>query len=575
MIADLLPGFRPTASPTVVTFDVLVDGNLLPAEFSVVSIVTDRSVDRIPTASVILVDGNPAKQNFPASESSELRPGTRLEVRLGYQGSNESVFGGEITGQRIKVRPGHSLLVVTVKDPVYRMTLLRRSRQFTDISDAEAFENILSEAGLEYAVDASVASSPSLVQHRCTDWDFLVTRAQVNGLVTLVDNGAVTVKEPEIGKAVGLVEYGRNLLSFDGEIDVRTHFGEYEATGWDLAAEEVGTGSASTVTSPLSGDFDPVNQAGEHGQSPFLTAHGGPAATGELTALTNGQSVRSSLSRFRGVAEIEGTHLVVPGNTVDLLGLGEAYNGKAYVSGVRQEVSSGRWSTFLQLGLDEERFTEQHDISTPPAAGLIAAVPGLQLGRVLQLAGDPQGEGRILISTPAIAPDGEGQWARLATLTAGNESGITFRPAIDEEVIVGYFDDDPRYPVILGSLHGGRRPSQIEADDSNAQTGIQTVGGHRLLFDDEADTITVSNAAGAMVVLDGAGGEVVIADQNGNTITMSGSGIEIKSAGNLTLSANGSLEATAGSNAKLEGSAGSEITSPAITTVKGSLVQIN
>jgi uncharacterized protein involved in type VI secretion and phage assembly len=80
-------------------------------------------------------------------------------------------------------------------------------------------------------------------------------------------------------------------------------------------------------------------------------------------------------------------------------------------------------------------------------------VQGLQFGLVTQIENDPDGEFRIQVRLPVIDLQSPGIWARVATLDAGQDRGTFFLPEIDDEVIVGFVNDDPRDAVVLGMLH--------------------------------------------------------------------------------------------------------------------------
>ena len=84
---------------------------------------------------------------------------------------------------------------------------------------------------------------------------------------------------------------------------------------------------------------------------------------------------------------------------------------------------------------------------------MLPAANGLQIGVVTALEDDPQGDDRIKCRLPMVGAGEEGLWARLATLDAGDGRGTYFRPEIGDEVVVGFLDDDPRNPVILGMCH--------------------------------------------------------------------------------------------------------------------------
>ena len=48
------------------------------------------------------------------------------------------------------------------------------------------------------------------------------------------------------------------------------------------------------------------------------------------------------------------------------------------------------------------------------------------------------------------------QWARLATLMAGNDRGTFFIPNKDDEVLVVFQGGDPSFPFVIGSLWNGK-----------------------------------------------------------------------------------------------------------------------
>ena len=67
-------------------------------------------------------------------------------------------------------------------------------------------------------------------------------------------------------------------------------------------------------------------------------------------------------------------------------------------------------------------------------------VHGLQIGVVVKLENDPDGEFRILVKVPVIDNNADGLWTRVASLDAGSNRGAFFMPEIGDEVI-GYSDN--------------------------------------------------------------------------------------------------------------------------------------
>jgi len=208
----------------------------------------------------------------------------------------------------------------------------------------------------------------------------------------------------------------------------------------------------------------------------FDLRHSGQVIQEELQAWADACLLKSRLAKIKGRAKFQGFAGIKPGDMVQLQGVGERFTGKAFVSGVRQDVAEGSWRTDIQIGLSTEWFTERVQLAPPSASSLLPGIQGLQVGIVTQLEGDPDGENRILVRVPVISTEEEGIWARVAALDAGTGEGAGrgtfFLPEIEDEVIIGFINGDPRDPVVLGMLHSSNKPAPLEASNDNHEKGI-------------------------------------------------------------------------------------------------------
>ena len=93
---------------TVATFTILSGGAEVPREFRVLSIVVNKEVNRISSATIILLDGEASKQSFEISNKPEFEPGKEIEIKAGYRSTEETVFKGIIIKHGIKVRKNNS-----------------------------------------------------------------------------------------------------------------------------------------------------------------------------------------------------------------------------------------------------------------------------------------------------------------------------------------------------------------------------------------------------------------------------------------------------------------------------------
>ena len=269
----------------------------------------------------------------------------------------------------------------------------------------------------------------------------------------LVDDGKVAVKAPDLA-ADPIVElaYGYNVYEFEAGLDARDQFAAVKSSAWDLANQELVEGEGDDPALPEQGNLAPSDLASVAGPEEFLLKHSGRVKDAELKAWSDAQLLRSRLAKIRGTVKIQGFSDIKPGHVIQLAGFGDRMNGPAFVSSVSHRVTNDSdWYTEIEFGLQKDWFVNLYnDIVDKPAGGLIPSVNGLQIGVVTSIHEDPDGEERIKVRLPIIDSENEGVWARLATLDAAQDRGWVFRPEIDDEVIVGFLNDDPRDPVILG-----------------------------------------------------------------------------------------------------------------------------
>ncbi|HNA25800.1 MAG TPA: type VI secretion system tip protein VgrG [Nitrospira sp.] len=576
----------------MVTFDLVVGGKVLDTGYQVISISVKKEVNRIPTATIVLRDGEAAEREFAVSNSDHFVPGKEIEVKIGRDRDNTTVFAGIVVKHMIRIREsGEGELIVECKDKCVRMSVGRHNRYFEDSKDSEVIEDLIGGyAGLRKDVEPTTLKHAELVQHHCTDWDFLVSRAEVNGRLVIVDDGKVQVKKPDTSAEPALsVAYGTTLLEFEAVMDARTQWRSVEAKAWDYSNQDMFERSSDSAPVREPGNLSGSDLAKTIDLEKFELRHSGQMVEAELQEWTDATMLKSRLAKICGRAKFFGFAGIKPGQLIELQGVGDRFTGTAFVSAVRHDVGNGAWDTHVQVGLPPRWFHRSPEILDVPAAGLLPAVHGLQIGKVVQLQDDPNGEHRILVRLPIINNAARGIWARVASLDAGNERGAFFRPEIDDEVVVGFLNGAPRDSVVLGMLHSSAKPAPITAEDVNHQKGFQTRSKMRVHFNDDTKTITIDTPAGNSIVLDEASTSITVKDQNDNKIVMAPAGIAVESPKNITIKAGAKIEIeattdlimsaakiaqTAQGSMEVKG-ATSKFEASGIAEVKGSMIRIN
>jgi Rhs element Vgr protein len=570
-----------TQNTDLVTFAIEVDGTALPLSVPVYAIEVATGANQIPTACLYIADGDASLGEWPQSSGESFVPGKSIRILAGYHSENEEIFAGIIISQCLRVRHRRLELQVTCKHEVVRMSTAVKYRHFADTSDSEAVSSILAEYEIPADITEKEVIHTDLASYQLTDWDFIIMRMEANGLICTSDSDGFHALVPDNSTSpVATLQFGANIIEFDADIDARRQFASSTVIAWDPASKDVVEAQAADPQWTVAGNLD----AGEIATADESVLHyGSPMPSDEIQALADARLLRSRMAFLRGRARVQGLAAGKPGVVMELSGFGDRFNGPVWVGAVRHELSAGNWLTDIEFGLPESWHAERYLSCGEGSINVLPGIAGLHTGIVTAIEGDPEGEQRIRVRVPAIDNSGDGLWARISLLDAGNKRGTFFLPEIDDEVIVGFLGNDPRHPVVLGMVHSSAMAPPETLSDDNHVKGYYSRSGMRVTFDDDKKVMTLDTPGKRTVILDDNNKKLTLADGNGNKIEFSSSGILVNSGGDLILKAAQNLKAEgsmnmelkAGAQWKAEGSAGTELNSSALTVVKGSLVQIN
>ncbi|XZF12937.1 type VI secretion system tip protein VgrG [Chitinophagaceae bacterium MMS25-I14] len=562
---------------SVCTFTILSEGNQVSATYQVLSIVVNKEVNRIPSATIIIIDGAASEQTFAVSNTEDFAPGKNIEIKAGYRANEETIFRGIVIRHGIKIRNSSSVLMIECKDAAVKMTAVCKSNYYKDVTDSDVMETIIDKHGLDKDVVPTTYSHGELVQYNATDWDFILCRADMNGLLCLPNDGKLTIAKPDFGAATALtIQYGSTVHDLDAEVDARLQFKEVKAIAWSSADQAVVTGEASEPAVPEAGNLSPEDLAAVVGEDGFTLQHSAVMEETELQEWASAKLMKDRLAKIRGKVRTDGTSAILPGQMIELQGVGERFEGKLFVTGVRHEIDSGNWQTVMQFGINPEWFAQTYEIQQPMAGAMLPAIEGLQIGVVTKLEGDPLGENRIMVRLPVIQENDEGIWSRVSTLDAGNNRGTFFLPEIGDEVIVGFINNDPRYAVILGMVNSSNKPAPLTASDANDQKGYVSRSGMKMLYDDDKKIISIETPAGNKITLSEEDKTVKMEDQNGNSFSLDNNGMNMHSTKKVSFQSDSqSIEVTDGNgnSVKLDGS-GVTVTAASKVTINGSTVEL-
>ena len=538
----------------VPTATILSDGQEMDPSYQLVSLDITKEVNRIPDARLILLDGGPAEKTFTISDTAFFEPGKEIEIKLAYLGDEEvTVFKGLVVRHGVEASTDGSRLTVELKDAAITLTHIRKSAVHREQTDDAIISQLIGDAGLTAGtVESTQPTHVELVQYYATDWDFIVSRADVCGLVIVVDDGEISAPKMEItGSASHTFQLGIDEI-FRVELDISgaEQQSGVQSVAWDIANQAMTSPSEAADVTASQGNLEGGGIADTIGFEPYVLSSPVPNDPDALQAWADARMARSRLSLIRGRITIPGASDIKPMGVIALEGIGERFNGDALVTGVTQRLDKEGWRTELQLGLSPEWFANQPNIADAPAAGLLPPVRGLQIGVVDAFEADPDGEYRVKVLLPAVDEADGIVWARMSYPEAGADRGYVFWPETGDEVVIGFFDNNPGQAVILGSLYSSANapPAAIgDPAEDNIAKGFVTKAGTAIAFDDDKVSVTIETPGANKIVIDDDAQSVLITDQHGNSITMDSNGITMESAKDFIVKASG--------NVQIEGSA--------------------
>lgn len=584
----------------VVEVEVLSNGSAISESMQVRSVTVRRGFNAIPVAIVVIEDGNMSQQSFDNSDASTFAPGAKIQISASYRQMKQPLFKGIVIKHGLKISmQNDSRLIIECKSPAAKLAIERHNVNFQKVKDSDVIEGIIETTSLAADVSATTTTYDELVQYNCSDWDYMLLRAEANGYLVNVQDDTISAGKPDTSASAALsVEYGVDLYDFSADLDAQPQRAGVSSVAWDAGNQKAinGTGSQSSLTGQ--GNLDQATLAKVLGNAQSCLQSDVVMEADALNDWASGQLLRAELARIRGTMTIQGSAKATTGAIIELKGVGQRFSGDVLTSGVTHRIANGNWLTEVNFGLSEETHAERFAVKAPAAAGLTAPAEGLHIGVVLKTDEDPSNGFRVQLALPVLKAEADQIWARMASFYASAGFGAYFMPEVGDEVVVGYFNNDPSHPVILGSLYSTKNAAPFVPDADNTKKAIVSKQKLTIEFDDEKKSLTFTTPGNNSIVLDDDGKSITLEDQNSNKITLDDSGITLDSpkdivinaGGKLTADAASSLELTAktdlkakGMNAtvsadqslKASGQASAEISASGNTSVKGAMVMIN
>ena len=490
----------------------------------------------------------------------QLRPGTRVEVSLGYGGDVTPVVVGEVRSVAVDYADDAApSLRVEGYDALHALT--RSSARSTygsggpasAMSDDEVVRSMGRRAGLSVRAESTGERTRARVQAGVTDYRFLQLLAAANGFeVGVDDSGAVTFGRggDETTPALRLT-WGRNLTSFSARRSQVGAVGAVEVRGWDPQAKTVVVGRSSGAGTGEVLVLDDVDVA----------------SSAEATALADALMEERTRAGLTAEGVLPGRADLTVGRRLQVAGVGD-FAGSYVVTALTHHYSDAGFTTSFSAeqvpatGAGGRGSGSTAENPPGPARTVPGVVPALATSEE-----DPEGLGRVQVRLPLLG-DEVTMWARLAAPGAGPSRGLLQVPRDGDEVLVAFEQGDVSRPYVLGSLWSQQDPPPTTDGDVREHAVLQTAAGHRLeaVDSDGARSLRLLDADGNGLSIDTEEGTVtlhartrLVLDVPDGTVTVRGSTVEVHASAKAAVSSDGSGEVTASGD----------------LTVRGAMVRIN
>jgi phage protein D len=507
-------------------------------------------------------------------------------------GSAETLIDGEVTSLEAEYDANRSRTILRGYDKSHRLHRGRITETYKNVTDADIARTVAGKAGLTVGqIDSTTETYDHVSQANQSYWDFLKSRAREIGYEMGMDDGKFYFRQPvQASNAPDSGDYqnhndplqlvfGDDLIEFRPRVTSAEQVSTVKVRGWDPVQKQavIGSAQSATVAADALPD-DPNALAGKFG-GPTFTAVDRPLAKQsevDTAAASINETLASSFAEADGVAN--GNPKLKAGATVSMGVVGDPFAGKYTLTSSRHVFGENGYRTHFAVSGRQDRSLlglASLGSSNGHASAGGAPINGVVVALVTDN-NDPNNTARVKLKFPWLDDNYESDWARLAQLGAGPNSGALWIPEVNDEVLVAFEHGDIRRPFVVGQLYNGvDTPNEGSALFDNGKVlrrGFVSRKGHKFLFFDDpnkAGIAFVSSDGNLKISLNETNSEIHISSQ-GKVHVESQQDMIFESQANLNLKAGQGLKVEAGTNLEMKGSSGAKLEAGANLEVKAS-----
>ncbi len=323
------------AAPNV---EIYVDGTKI-RDSAFLSYTVERDMFQPDMASIVLSN--------QGDNHSKTKMGGTIEIKVGD--SSTSIYKGEVVGVEPSYKGGEkSRVLIRAMNKMHRLLRKRRSMTFTDKTDQQILQQIVSDHGLtlDWKHEKSITYK-HVYQHNQTDMEFLRTRAARMGCHVWCVDTKIMCKQPDLQSSpimtLKIDESSKEgaLRSFSPRVTSAPILKKITVKGWNPETKELIQGEYTMQNSPL-GSSTAVQGSGDQGDNEGFSVDEPIWSKEEADALAKAKLTDLALQHMTGEAEVTGDPVFDLGKIVkidanadpDASPGDDPFNGKYYIMGI-------------------------------------------------------------------------------------------------------------------------------------------------------------------------------------------------------------------------------------------------
>ena len=551
-----------------------------------------------------------------ALDEARLKVGATVAIAVGSssRGTPHPLIEAQVTSMEREIDSRGATTVVRGLDARRKLQGGAKVATYVNQKIADVVHTIARNVGVTCEADQIGPVYPQLTQDGLSDWEFLTRLADAHGAVLSMAGTTLRLRTPPSASTAPtadanplVIDAANHVLRLRATVTDSGQVPTVQARGWSPKTKKEVAHTATARTTSAALRTTPAalatNRGAEVVSAPDLSE------MKEVEALATARMGERAGLFAELEARLRGNPRLFAGAAISLKGAGKNFDGKYVLTAVRH--------TFDELTGYVTDVTAAHTSdrsSYGVVAGGIEPPPGSRglLPAVVTNLKDPDGQGRVKVRFPTLSDSEESWWARVVQAGAGHTRGAVLLPEVGDEVLVGFTGTGVASPYVLGGVYNGKDlpdPGFAAHLNSNGEvirrgftsrTGmsvevLEETAGTKLNIrsKDSKERITVSQKPTGIEIVS-AGTITVSASQD---LKFEGQLVEIAAKGDLKLSgtnvsvagkanvdveaqANATVKANAnasveGAMAAVKGQASAELSASGPVTVRGALVNIN